>query len=68
MPTKKTFCSICSAFCGFEAEVENNTILSARVGLWDNAHEMSMWFNATSPESGYTQAMNADMDGMNNME
>lgn len=48
--------------------IENNTILSARVGLWDNAHEMSMWFNATSPESGYTQAMNADMDGMNNME
>ena len=42
--------------------IENNTILSARVGLWDSAHEMSMWFNATSPESGYAQAMN--MDGM----
>lgn len=40
--------------------IENNTILSARVGLWDSAHEMSMWFNATSPQSGYTQSMNMD--------
>lgn len=43
--------------------IENNTILSARIGLWDSAHEMSMWFNATSPQSGYTQTM-----GMDNME
>jgi len=48
--------------------IENNTILSARIGLWDSAHEMSMWFNATIPESGYTQAMNTDMDGMGDME
>lgn len=40
--------------------IENNTILSARIGLWDSAHEMSMWFNATSPQSGYTQSMNMD--------
>ncbi len=44
--------------------IENNTILSARVGLWDSAHEMSMWFNATTPQSGYTQTMNSDMSGM----
>jgi len=40
--------------------IENNTILSARIGLWDSAHEMSMWFNATSPQSGYTQSMSMD--------
>ncbi len=44
--------------------IENNTILSARVGLWNSAHEMSMWFNATTPQSGYTQAMDSDMSGM----
>ena len=44
--------------------IENNTILSARVGLWDSAQEMSMWFNATTPQSGYTQSMNSDMSGM----
>ena len=48
--------------------IENNTILSARVGLWDSAQEMSMWFNATSPASGYTQSMNTDMDTMDGME
>jgi len=32
--------------------------------LWDSAHEMSMWFNATSPLSGYTQLMDSDMSGM----
>jgi len=44
--------------------IENNTILSARVGLWDSAQEMRMWFNATTPQSGYTQSMNSDMSGM----
>jgi hypothetical protein len=44
--------------------IENNTIISARIGLWDSAHEMSMWFNATSPQSGYTQSMDSGMDGM----
>ena len=44
--------------------IDNNTIISARIGLWDSAHEMSMWFNATSPQSGYTQSMDSDMDGM----
>ena len=40
--------------------IENNTVLSARIGLWNSAHEMSMWFNATSPQSGYTQSMSMD--------
>lgn len=44
--------------------IENNTILSARIGLWDSAHEMSMWFNATAPTTGYTQAMGSDMSDM----
>ena len=44
--------------------IDNNTIISARIGLWGSAHEMSMWFNATSPQSGYTQSMDSDMDGM----
>ena len=44
--------------------IENNTIISARVGLWNSAHEISMWFNATSPQSGYTQSMDSNMDGM----
>ena len=43
--------------------IENNTIISARIGLWDSAHEMSMWFNATSPQSGYTQSMSMDHMG-----
>jgi hypothetical protein len=44
--------------------IENNTIISARIGLWNSAHEMSMWFNATAPQSGYTQSMDSDMSGM----
>ncbi len=44
--------------------IDNNTIISARVGLWDNANEMGMWFNATSPKSGYNQDMDSDMSGM----
>ncbi len=44
--------------------IENNTILSARIGLWNSASEISMWFNATAPQSGYTQSMNSDMSGM----
>ena len=44
--------------------IENNTIISARVGLWNSAHEMSMWFNATAPQSGYTQSMDSNMSGM----
>jgi hypothetical protein len=47
--------------------IENNTIISARIGLWDSAHEISMWFNATSPESGNTQSMKTNMDDMDGM-
>lgn len=42
--------------------IQHNTILSARVGLWDSAQEMSVWFNATSPTSGYTQSMNIGVE------
>ncbi len=42
--------------------IDNNTIISARIGLWDDAHEMSMWFNSTSPKSGYNQDMESEMD------
>jgi len=38
--------------------IENNTILSARVGLWGSVEEMSIWFNATSHVSGYTNLIN----------
>jgi hypothetical protein len=44
--------------------IDNNTIISARSGLWNSTHEMGMWFNSTSPESGQTQSMNSDMSGM----
>ena len=44
--------------------IENKTIISARIGLWDSAHEISLWFNATSPQSGYTQTMDSGMSDM----
>ena len=44
MQTKKTFCSICSAFCGFEADVEDNHILSFRP---DKTHPLSEGFSCT---------------------
>ena len=44
MQTKKTFCSICSAFCGFEAEVEDNHILSFRP---DTNHPLREGFSCT---------------------
>ncbi|MGJ8686096.1 MAG: molybdopterin-containing oxidoreductase family protein [Spongiibacteraceae bacterium] len=42
MTTNKTFCSICSAFCGFEAEVEDNRITEFRP---DSSHVMSRGFS-----------------------
>ena len=44
MQTKKAFCSICSAFCGFEAEVDDNHILSFRP---DTNHPLSEGFSCT---------------------
>lgn len=44
MTTRKTFCSICSAFCGFEAEVENNQVTGFRP---DRSHAMSRGFSCS---------------------
>jgi hypothetical protein len=44
--------------------IDNKTIISARIGLWNSAHEISLWFNATSPQSGYTQTMDSGMSDM----
>ncbi len=44
MQTKKTYCSICSAFCGFEADVENNTIIDFRP---DKTHPLSQGFSCS---------------------
>ncbi|MBT4521237.1 MAG: molybdopterin-dependent oxidoreductase [Halieaceae bacterium] len=44
MEKHKTFCSICSAFCGFEADVENNKITALHP---DKAHPMSQGFSCS---------------------
>jgi anaerobic selenocysteine-containing dehydrogenase len=44
MATKISYCSICSAFCGIEAKVENNTIVSLQA---DKAHPMSKGFSCS---------------------
>lgn len=44
MTTHKTFCSICSAFCGFEAEVADNAITAFRP---DTGHTMSRGFSCS---------------------
>lgn len=45
MPTvKKTFCSICSAFCGFEAHVEDGRVVDM---VPDREHPMSRGFSCT---------------------
>ncbi len=41
---KKTFCSICTAFCGFNAEIEDNHILNM---LPDADHPMSQGFSCS---------------------
>jgi len=41
---KKTFCSICTAFCGFEAHVEDNRIVDM---VADPSHPMSRGFSCT---------------------
>ncbi len=40
----KTFCSICSAFCGFEAEVEDNRVVAMTP---DREHPMSRGFSCS---------------------
>lgn len=40
--TKKTFCSICSAFCGFDAQIEDDTIVAM---VPDSNHPMSRGFS-----------------------
>lgn len=44
MTVHKTFCSICSAFCGFEATVENNEVTAFRP---DREHTMSRGFSCS---------------------
>ena len=44
MQTKKTYCSICSAFCGFEADVEDNRIVEFRP---DPDHPLSQGFSCS---------------------
>ena len=46
--TQKTFCSICSAFCGFEATVENNIVTDF---VPDKDHRMSRGFSCTKGRS-----------------
>ena len=56
MPTKKTFCSICSAFCGFEAEVEGNRVVAMTP---DKSHPMSRGFSCSKGRH-YHHLLNAD--------
>lgn len=44
MQTRKTYCSICSAFCGFEADVEDNRIVDFRP---DPEHPLSQGFSCS---------------------
>jgi len=56
MATKKTFCSICSAFCGFEAEVEDNRVVAMTP---DQTHPMSRGFSCSKGRH-YHHLLNAD--------
>jgi len=47
----KTFCSICSAFCGFEATVKDNIITDFTP---DKSHPMSKGFSCTKGRSFHT--------------
>ncbi len=47
----KTFCSICSAFCGFDATVEDNIITDFQP---DKTHPMSKGFSCTKGRSFHT--------------
>lgn len=69
MATKKTFCSICSAFCGFEAEIENNSILKFTP---DKDHPMSQGFSCSkgrafpqllNSKNRYTQCLKRNTSG-----
>ena len=42
--TKKTFCTICSAFCGFDARVEDGRVVDL---VPDQSHPMSRGFSCT---------------------
>ena len=44
MQTKETYCSICSAFCGFEADVEDNRIVEFRP---DKSNPLSQGFSCS---------------------
>lgn len=42
--SKKTFCSICTAFCGFDAKVDGNRVVDM---VPDHAHPMSQGFSCS---------------------
>ena len=48
---KKTFCSICSAFCGFEAVVDDGRVVEMRP---DPDNPMSRGFSCTKADSSTT--------------
>jgi len=56
MTIKKTYCSICSAFCGFEAEVDNNEIIALHP---DKTHAMSQGFSCSKGRH-FHQLLNAE--------
>ena len=56
MPAYKTFCSICSAFCGFEAEVEGGRVTAMTP---DKTHPMSRGFSCSKGRH-YHQLLNAE--------
>jgi anaerobic selenocysteine-containing dehydrogenase len=56
VPVRKTFCSICSAFCGFEAEVEGNRVIAMTP---DQSHPMSRGFSCSKGRH-YHHLLNAE--------
>lgn len=56
MPTIKTYCSICSAFCGLQAEVEDNNIVALQP---DPDHPMSKGFSCSKGRH-FHHLVNAD--------
>ena len=56
MATHKTFCSICTAFCGFEAEVEGNRVIAMTP---DKTHPMSQGFSCSKGRH-YHHLLNAE--------
>ncbi len=56
MTTRKTFCSICTAYCGFEAEIEAGRVVDMKP---DKSHPMSQGFSCSKGRN-YHQLLNAE--------